>query len=86
MTLRRAVITLAAASAAFGAVTTASAEPHSNMGLCSAYLGHLQVRDDVNRIIVQNGDLFGIRSPGELYRVRAQQRDLGTAEQECEQR
>ncbi len=56
------------------------------MGICSSYLGGQQVRDDVNRAIVQYGDMFGIASPGELYRVRAQQRENGTPEQECQQR
>ncbi|MDQ3822080.1 MAG: hypothetical protein M3321_02430 [Actinomycetota bacterium] len=58
----------------------------SNMGLCSSYLGHLQVRDDVNAIIRELGDRLGIASPGELYSVRARQHENGPAEQECSPR
>jgi hypothetical protein len=61
-------------------------EGRSNMGLCSSYLGQLQVRDDVNAIIRQFGDQLGIGSPGELYRVRAKQHVNGPAEQECSPR
>lgn len=83
MTVRRFAFSLAGAAIAFGSVTAASAEPHSNMGLCSSYLGQMQVRDDVNRILNQDPELFGVGNAGELYRVRAQQRELGTAEEEC---
>jgi hypothetical protein len=58
----------------------------SNMGLCSSYLGHLQVRDDVNALIREFGDQLGIASPGELYSVRAHQHENGPAEQECSPR
>jgi hypothetical protein len=55
----------------------------SNMGECSAYLGGMQVRDDVNALIRQYGDLLGVSSPGELYRVRAQQQVNLPPAQEC---
>ncbi len=58
----------------------------SNMGECSAYLGGMQVRDDVNRIIRQYGDLLGIENPGEIYHVRAQQPESKPPAQECLQR
>ena len=55
----------------------------SNMGFCSAFLGQLQVRDDVNRIIVEN---FPV-SPGSLFRERAKQEaNAPTPAQECLQR
>jgi hypothetical protein len=47
----------------------------SNMGMCSAFLASLGVRDDVNRLIQENPGLFdGAEHPGDLYRVRAKQR------------
>ena len=56
----------------------------SNMGMCSAYLGAtLGVRDDVNRQIREMGDLLGISSPGELYKVRARQPVVLPPELEC---
>lgn len=58
----------------------------SNMGECSAYLGGMQVRDDVNQIIRQNGDKLGIANPGELFHVRAQQPESLPPAQECLQR
>lgn len=58
----------------------------SNMGECSAYLGGMQVRDDVNQIIRQHGDVLGIQNPGELFRVRAQQPVSLPPAQECLQR
>ncbi len=54
----------------------------SNMGICSSYLGSMQVRDDVNRAIRQ-GAIPGLRSPGELFRVRAQQSASLPPAQEC---
>jgi hypothetical protein len=58
----------------------------SNMGECSAYLGGMQARDDVNRIIQEYGDVLGISNPGELFRVRAQQPVSLPPAQECLQR
>ena len=58
----------------------------SNMGLCSSYLGQLQVRDDVNALIREFGGVLGISSPGELYSVRAKQHENGPAAQECSPR
>ncbi len=55
----------------------------SNMGICSSYLGAMQVRDDVNGAIRVGGDTLGIRSPGELFRVRAQQTTSLPPAQEC---
>lgn len=55
----------------------------SNMGECSAYLGGLQVRDDVNSIIRQHGDVLGIDNPGSLFHVRAQQPVSLPPQQEC---
>lgn len=84
--VRSLIVTGTLACAAFGAFALpASAFAHtdpgtkvwqvggSNMGECSAYLGGMQVRDDVNRIIREHGDLLGIRNPGEIFHVRAQQ-------------
>jgi len=58
----------------------------SNMGICSAFLGGMQVRDDVNLLIREYGGFLGIDSPGELYRVRARQAESKAPAQECLQR
>jgi hypothetical protein len=55
----------------------------SNMGLCSAYLGQLGVRQDVNHLIKEFGPMLGISSPGELYSVRAQQPTSLPPAEEC---
>ena len=55
----------------------------SNMGLCSAYLGQLGVRQDVNHLIKEFGGQLGIASPGELYSVRARQATSLAPAQEC---
>ena len=67
---------------AFPALAAPPAEPPgpSNMGICSSFLGHLQVRDDVNKLI--NAGVGGYDNPGVLYSVRAQDR----SDQECLQR
>ena len=74
--------------------TTAHAadDARSNMGLCSSYLGQMDgnfgpnARAEVNHIIQDMGEVLGIGSPGELFRIRAQQHINGTPEQECLQR
>ena len=58
----------------------------SNMGLCSSYLGQMQVRDDVNHTIKNFGDVLGLDSPGALFSVRAHQHVNGTPEDECQRR
>jgi hypothetical protein len=58
----------------------------SNMGLCSSYLGQMQVRDDVNQTIKDFGDVLGLDSPGALYSVRAHQHVNGTPQEECQRR
>jgi hypothetical protein len=56
----------------------------SNMGMCSAFLASLGVRDDINHLIQENPGLFdGAQSPGELYRVRAQQHENLPPPLEC---
>ena len=55
----------------------------SNMGECSAYLGGMGVRDDVNRIIRQFGDVLHIDNPGQIFHVRAQQAVSLPPAQEC---
>jgi len=55
----------------------------SNLGECSSYLGQLQVRDDVNLLINQYGDLLGIPNPGAVYHVRAKQSVNLPPAQEC---
>lgn len=56
----------------------------SNMGMCSAFLAALGVRDDINHLIQDNPGLFdGAQSPGELYRVRAKQRENLPPPLEC---
>jgi hypothetical protein len=61
----------------------------SNMGLCSAYLGQLGVRADVNHLLKQFGPFLPdgpFENPGELYRIRARQHPNASAESECERR
>ncbi len=80
-----------AAGPAFGApggaqpadpATTVWEAGGSNMGECSAYLGTLQVRDDVNRLILA-GAIPGVENPGQVYSVRAQQEESKPPQQEC---
>jgi hypothetical protein len=72
--------------------STASAEvpsTASNMGVCSSYLAQLDVpgqgniRAEVNHVIVQYGDVLGLTSPGDLYKVRARQHVNGPPAEEC---
>ncbi len=93
---RRGVLVAAtvAASALLGA-SGAVAEPPSpgqkpyeagasNMGMCSAFLASLGVRDLVNHLIQDNPGAFdGATSPGELYRVRAKQHENLPPPLEC---
>lgn len=58
----------------------------SNMGICSSFLGGMQVRADVNLLIKEYGGFLGIDSPGELYRVRARQTESKAPAEECLQR
>jgi hypothetical protein len=86
-TVRASLCALVVAGAAVVAgPAAADNDGRSNMGLCSSYLGHLQVRDDVNALIREFGGQLGIASPGELYSVRAHQHENGPAEQECSPR
>jgi hypothetical protein len=58
----------------------------SNMGLCSAFLGQLGARDDVNHLLKELGPFLPdgpFDNPGELYRIRAGQHPNASAEQEC---
>jgi hypothetical protein len=81
------------AAPAFGApasppdpATTVYEAGGGNLGECSAFLGTLQLRDDVNRIIRLHGDQLGIENPGQIYHVRAQQEVNLPPAQECLQR
>ena len=77
------------ASPAFGAAnppdpgTTVYEAGGSNLGECSAFLGTLGVRDDVNQIIRLHGDELGIDNPGQIYHVRARQENNLPPAQEC---
>jgi hypothetical protein len=96
--VRKVRLALAASALALGLLTggqaLAATDPAtqvweaggSNMGECSSFLGGMQVRDDVNHIIKDNGDVLGISSPGELFRVRARQQENLPPAQECLQR
>jgi hypothetical protein len=56
----------------------------SNMGMCSAFLASLGVRDDINHLIQENPGLFdGAEHPGNLYSVRAKQRENLPPPLEC---
>ena len=71
---------------AFGApadpATTVWEAGGSNMGECSAFLGTMGVRDDVNRLI-KDGAIPGVENPGQVYSVRAQQEESKPPQQEC---
>jgi hypothetical protein len=75
-----------AGAAANDPATTVWEHGGSNMGLCSAFLGTAQVRDDVNRAIRLVGDRLGIENPGQIFHVRAQQDESRPPAQECLQR
>lgn len=56
----------------------------SNMGMCSAFLAALGVRDDINHLIQDNpGSFDGAQHPGDLYSVRAKQKDNLPPPLEC---
>lgn len=66
--------------------TTPAKPVVSNMGLCSAFLGQLGVRDDINHMVKEIGPFLPdgpYNSPGELYRIRARQHPDAPAETEC---
>ncbi len=46
--------------------------PH-NMGYCARFLGGggVGVRPDINHLLAQHGERFGVSNPGELYSARA---------------
>lgn len=81
--------TAPAAGAARNPGETPARSRVSNMGLCSAYLGQLGARAQVNALVRKLGPFLPdgpFDSPGELYRIRARQHPNSTAELECEQR
>lgn len=75
-----------AAGAAADPSQTAAEAGASNMGVCSSFIGRLQVRDDVNLAIIERGEALGLSSPGELYRIRAQMTVDVAPEDECVKR
>jgi hypothetical protein len=88
------VVALAAATVAISALPAFAEPPRdpadrlrendaSNLGICSVELGRQGLRDDVATRLAQQGDLFGLKNPGELYSARAQQRG---GDEKCEQR
>ncbi len=95
MQLRHALAAVSAAVVGMTAAPSALAEPPApgerpyeagagNMGICSPFLASLGVRDDVNRLIQQNPGLFdGAEHPGDLYSVRAKQRENLPPPLEC---
>ena len=61
----------------------------SNMGMCSAFLGQLGVRSEVNHLLKEIGPFLPdgpYNSPGELYRIRAREHPDAPAAAECVQR
>ena len=86
---------LAVCAAALALAPVAAADPPapgqrpyeagaSNMGMCSAFLAGLGVRDDINHLIQENPGLFdGAEHPGDLYSVRAHQKDNLPPPLEC---
>jgi hypothetical protein len=68
---------------------TPAREHVSNMGLCSAFLAQIGARAEVNHLLKEIGPVLPdgpYNSPGELYRIRAQQHPNASAAQECLQR
>lgn len=63
--------------------TTAWAAGASNMGECSAFLGTQGLRDDVNAMIRERGDVLGIANPGQIFHLRARQPVSLPPAQEC---
>lgn len=58
----------------------------SNMGLCSAFLGQLGVRSDVNELLRELGPFLPdgpFENVGELYRIRAKEKPTASAAEEC---
>lgn len=56
----------------------------SNMGMCSPFLASLGVRSTINHLIQDNPGLFdGAEHPGDLYSVRAKQRENLPPQLEC---
>ena len=58
----------------------------SNMGICSPFLGQMGVRAEVNELLREFGPFLPdgpYESPGELYRIRAQEKPTGTPAEEC---
>lgn len=79
---------LAAVPAATASPPAPGQQPYeagaSNMGMCSAFLAALGVRDDINHLIQENPGLFdGAQHPGDLYSVRAKQKDNLPPPLEC---
>jgi hypothetical protein len=86
------VLALSGATAADAATNpgeTPARGKASNMGLCSAFLGQVGARADVNELLREFGPFLPdgpFDSPGELYRIRAQEHPNADAEDECLQR
>lgn len=58
----------------------------SNMGLCSAFLGQLGIRSDVNELLRELGAFLPdgpFDNVGELYRIRAKEKPTAPAAEEC---
>jgi hypothetical protein len=83
-------LVIAPAGSAFADPDDNPAVEHvSNMGLCSAFLAQIGVRAEVNHLLKEIGPLLPdgpYNSPGELYRIRAQEHPNASAAQECLQR
>jgi hypothetical protein len=83
-----AVVVGAFAAAAAGEPPAPGQMPYEagagNLGVCSPFLASLGVRDDINRLIQENPGLFDrAEHPGELYSVRAKQRENLPPPLEC---
>ena len=70
----------AGAAGPHGPLPPNDSSPH-NMGYCARYLGGggLGVRDDINKLLAESGELFGYRNPGALYSARAR----STEDRQC---
>ena len=81
-----ALLALPTVTQAKGPGDTPASGNASNMGLCSAFLGQLGSRSDVNELLRELGAFLPdgpFDNVGELYRIRAKEKPTASAAEEC---